>query len=587
MKYQSWGWRGLAMAVALSSAQAQAVRFNEIEVGSYLNEPLKARVQLRNGTPEELASLVPSLASANAFRAAGIDRSDTLANLTFYLGPQRKYLYIESNQPIREPFLLFLIRADWRGGSLTREYALLLDPPGAGTAARFELPDTAVAQVKPFLANPEVIANTPKAKPAAPEPEATPIETVAATATNVTEIIVKSGDTLSKIAKQYFDPALAPSADAFMDALFALNPKAFIRGDINLIRAGAAIQLPSLPDVPAATGPTQVAENPSLVEEIAVVESPDSDLTLITDNGIVEDAEAQFLRQRIQELELQLAQMQANNASRDDVGQLIAAQTGVALTPLAADSTPVTEPSDAIGPIAPVVQAPSVQPEVAAAEPAQKTGPAPVETIAPVISQALQAPASTPWYSQYQWFLAGGAALLLGLLAWVGLRRRSTQAEPEFEPEEAWEEEPVRSEPQLSVVPKPVKAAMTITAADKAEQALIYTAYGNAEKAMRLLQDGVESDEDDADFTLIKTLARISKAHDPDSFDVLVNDQIAQHPERVELIQFLSGIAGQDLAPTPIAQSETLSADYTDTIVLSGDQLDTIEFTLDIDDTKN
>ena len=53
------------------------------------------------------------------------------------------------------------------------------------------------------------------------------------------EVLVRSGDTLTRIAQRYFTPGAAPSVDNFVQALFDLNPQAFIDGNINLLRAGA------------------------------------------------------------------------------------------------------------------------------------------------------------------------------------------------------------------------------------------------------------------------------------------------------------------------------------------------------------
>ena len=563
MKYQQWVWRGLALATACMASNAQAVRFQEIQLGSYLNEPLKARIEINRATADELDSLVPSLASANAFQAAGIERSDTLANLTFTLGPDRQYLYVQSDEAIREPFLLFLLRADWQGGSLTREYAMLLDPPGSDTAVRFPLPDRSTAKVKPFLANPELIAKTPRARPdPTPKPLASEPASAADAASALGQVIVRSGDSLSKIARQYFDPALAPSMDEFMNALFRLNPQAFIDGDLNLIRAGATLNLPGLPASPKATPGGVIAQQPDPVEEIAVVELPASDLTLVTDNGIVEDVEAQFLRQRIQELELQLAQMQANNASRTEVGQLIASQTGAALVPLTApDHTP---PSKTVT-LAPVATVPTPVAQAVTVTPTQPT---------------------QPWFLDTRgWMLGGGIAVLMLLLA---IRRRLRNPPPVDRDTEMdhWDTLDLTAEPSVDAVPT-AKPSPQVSTRDLAEQALLMAAYGQATPAISLLENGIERAQDDADHTLVKALARICKSADPDAFDALVDHQVAHHPDRTALIQFLSGIAGQNLAIPEAAQGTENDQDLDESIVLGSEELDMIEFTLDIDEPKN
>ena len=575
----------IALAVALGMGSAHAVRLNDIEVGSYLNEPLQARIKLTRAQASDLASLVPSLASREAFQAAGIERTNTLANLTFTLGPNREYLYIQSDEPVREPFLLFLMRADWDGGSTTREYAMLLDLPGTGTAADFEIPSALQADVvKPFLANPEIVKNTPQPKV---EPEPAPV--VAAPTPEVgevTEIVVKSGDSLSRIARRYFDPAVAPSASDFAEALFELNPQAFIRGDINLLRAGVTLQIPELPQPAETSAPTQIAEAPSLVEEIAVVEAPNAQLTLLNDNGIVDDVESQFLRQRIQELELQLAQMQSQSASREDLGALIAAETGSALQPLSQEEqpsisgVPVVQPltpdavvETAVAPVAPVATPTATSPA--------KTGPA----IAPVaVTEPTRSAPQPSLFTQWKYLIAGILVLILAGGAWL-LRRKQSEDDV-LELDDAFEPEPV---PVAQTATKPVvMAAPRLATQDRSEEALLMTAYGHSAQAIELLTDSIEKQQDDDQHTLVRTLARITKASDPDAFAVLMHDQMAQHPERNALHQFLSELAGQPLESAASATATEQDYSYTDDIILGGEgELDTIEFTLELDEGKN
>ena len=225
------------MALMSTLGAAHAVRLHDIEVASYLNEPLKARIKISQAIGK---TLIPSLASQRAFNAAGIERTRTLSDLSFTVGPDNQYIYVESSAPIREPFLLFLLRADHEQGHSTREIATLLDLPGTTELAQFEIP-AAIAKdaVKPFIANPAL-------KPTVPAQRVEDAPTVAATESLVTdldaakEVLVRSGDTLTRIAQRYFTPGAAPSVDNFVQALFNLNPQAFIDGNINLLRAGAS-----------------------------------------------------------------------------------------------------------------------------------------------------------------------------------------------------------------------------------------------------------------------------------------------------------------------------------------------------------
>ena len=126
---------GLLMALALLvflPASVSSLGLGEIRLNSYLNEPLDAEVTITTASPEELDSLKVAVASEEAFDRFGIDRPAFLRNLTFDVETASNggaTLRIRSPEPVIEPFLTFLIEADWAGGRLLREYTVLLDPP--------------------------------------------------------------------------------------------------------------------------------------------------------------------------------------------------------------------------------------------------------------------------------------------------------------------------------------------------------------------------------------------------------------------------------------------------------------------------
>ena len=126
---------GLLMALALLvflPASVSSLGLGEIRLNSYLNEPLDAEVTITTASPEELDSLKVAVASEEAFDRFGIERPAFLRDLTFDVETASNggaTLRIRSPDPVIEPFLTFLIEADWAGGRLLREYTVLLDPP--------------------------------------------------------------------------------------------------------------------------------------------------------------------------------------------------------------------------------------------------------------------------------------------------------------------------------------------------------------------------------------------------------------------------------------------------------------------------
>ena len=122
---------------------AAALGLGNIELHSALNQPLDARIRLLSPTRAEIQSLKVGLADNDAFERAGIDRPFILSHLRFEIvtnnhGPD--YVHITTKDPVREPFLNFLVEADWSNGRLYREYTVLLDPPLYNPDARQIVP---------------------------------------------------------------------------------------------------------------------------------------------------------------------------------------------------------------------------------------------------------------------------------------------------------------------------------------------------------------------------------------------------------------------------------------------------------------
>ena len=81
-------WRATALAVAtavllgVSASDASALALGRITVQSALGEPLRAEIDIPEINAEELASLRATIASPEAFRAAGLDYNPALATVS-------------------------------------------------------------------------------------------------------------------------------------------------------------------------------------------------------------------------------------------------------------------------------------------------------------------------------------------------------------------------------------------------------------------------------------------------------------------------------------------------------------------------
>jgi pilus assembly protein FimV len=278
-----------AAALSLAASSAHAAGLGKINVLSALGQPLNAEieiVQLQQGEDDGLVARLPAL---DAFTAAGIDPSAVLTSvrLSIQRRNNRPYVKVTSLQPVDDPFLEMLIELQWNGGRLVREYTVLLDPPEyksqqqALAAAAAAKPTPAPAPEMKPQPKPEPTPEAPKPEAAAaaaaaaaataaaepkaePAPEAkpeakaegepkieaqplpaapvapTPAAVAAAPATTMYE--VKKGDTLSKIAGQNLPAGV--TLNQMLIAIYRTNPDAFIRDNINLVKAGHILNIP-------------------------------------------------------------------------------------------------------------------------------------------------------------------------------------------------------------------------------------------------------------------------------------------------------------------------------------------------------
>jgi len=242
-----------------------ALGMGEIKLNSSLNEPLDAEIQLLNiGDLSELEMLV-GLGSREDFKAAGVERLFLLTDLRFKVdmsAPGNPVLRVTSRKPIREPYLDFLLELQWPSGRLLREYTLLLDLPVYATER------ASAKKIKAASASPQP---KPQQAPAAASPR--PSSQVAPSNTNGGEYRVTPGDTAWGIAKK-----IKPDNASIMQSLAAVkqsNPHAFINGNINLLKQGAVLRLPSSADI-SQLSPQQVNEQVDFSPESAIAEKKPS-----------------------------------------------------------------------------------------------------------------------------------------------------------------------------------------------------------------------------------------------------------------------------------------------------------------------
>jgi pilus assembly protein FimV len=247
-----------AAALCLATQGAWALGLGRLQVQSALGEALRAEIDVTSLTPEEASNLQVKVASPDAYKAAGVDYNAVLPATKVTLERRtdgRPYLRLTSDRGVQEPFVDVILEINWSTGRLTREYTLLFDPP---TMARAPAPSTAPAMAAatpspapaPARATPVPAARPPSAEPASkPEPRA--VATAPRNAAPATqagpesgdEYRVRQGDTLSRIASR--TQRTGVSLDQMLVALYRANPQAFIGENMNRLKSGVVLAVPS------------------------------------------------------------------------------------------------------------------------------------------------------------------------------------------------------------------------------------------------------------------------------------------------------------------------------------------------------
>ena len=275
---KSHRWQKTAIAAAavalfgLSATGAMALSLGRITVLSALGEPLRAEIDVPDINAEEAASLKAAIAGPDAFTAAGLEYNPAMSGVQTSLQRRadgRAFIRLSSERPINEPFVDMILETSWSSGRIVRDYTMLFDPPVTRKATPAPtLAQTAPAATPPASATQATSTAAPAASPAVESArpakpgkpaKSTPVtaaraadkvpaekpksEAPAAPTDGADRITVKTGDTASKIAAR-IKPA-GVSLDQMLVALLRANPDAFVKENINRVRTGAVMSVPS------------------------------------------------------------------------------------------------------------------------------------------------------------------------------------------------------------------------------------------------------------------------------------------------------------------------------------------------------
>ncbi len=453
------------MAVlGLWGTHASALSLGRIAVLSALGEPLRAEIDIPDITADEADSLKTSVASPEAFRAAGVDYNPVMGGLQISLQKRadgRSFLRISSDRAINDPYVDLILEASWSSGRIVRDYTMLFDPPNlrqpqavTPTAPQISSPAparTAPAAAPSATAPATAVPATPRGRPPLARPAVEPVAKPAPVPGGK-QVNVKTGDSASKIAAANRLPGV--SLDQMLVAMLRTNPDAFINGNVNRLRSGAVVTLPGTEEAQATSADeahqiivaqskdfnefrrklagsaplSQVAgadrrasgKIEAQVEEKKTATAAPDKLTLskgavqgkVSEDKIAQERSAKEAANRAEELSKNIAELSKLSAAAS-VPSPAASAPQVAPEPAAVASAPAAE-APAAAASAPQLAASA--PAAAASAPAKRTpvvAPAPMPVEQPgLLDEILDNP-----------LMPGAAAGLIALLAGLGIYR--------------------------------------------------------------------------------------------------------------------------------------------------------------------
>ena len=198
------------------SGSVNALVLDSIEVQSNLYEPLAAKISVSELSAGITDDLVVALASREAHQAAGIVYDEILGELEFFLDSsnQSSFIRVHTDRALSLPFIRFLVQLTSGEQQVFRDYTIMLDP-------------VVISNPEPIMMGSGIIAvNLPLLYPG---DRFGPVE---------------RGDTLMQIARS-IEASSVITVKQKMVALIDENPDAFIDGNMNLMRQGAILRIPS------------------------------------------------------------------------------------------------------------------------------------------------------------------------------------------------------------------------------------------------------------------------------------------------------------------------------------------------------
>ncbi|MEH6457422.1 MAG: LysM peptidoglycan-binding domain-containing protein [Cocleimonas sp.] len=234
------------------------LNLGEISSSSFLNQPFKGVIPFLFTSYENSKDLNVKLAPQSIFNEIGAEKHPILSSLNFQITQQnnKPVILISSNQPIQLPFLNFVLEIQGPRGVVYQDYTVLLDPESKQvTTPEADYIDFNQSEVIETVGS-QAIENGNQAAAFSSEEllainGALLLANLSSQSQSVTtqslKYRVKTGDSLSIIAQKQGNNSA--SVKTMSRLIFQKNPSAFIRSDVNKIKKGALLILPTASEI--------------------------------------------------------------------------------------------------------------------------------------------------------------------------------------------------------------------------------------------------------------------------------------------------------------------------------------------------
>jgi len=256
--------------LATLASHAMALQLGRPQIQSKLGEPLKLEVQVSDLSAQEAQEFQANLANATVYQAAKIGRVAGLDNVRITLVRKGDDLYLlqfQGAEAISDPYVDLLLEFRWASGRAYRNLGFPLSNGQAPEPTAVASNDSAPANNLPPLPmdKPAPVAVPPRPAPlpspakepaAKAEPKPKPKSDKPVAKKPDSGVLTKAGDTIEVVQGDTAGQLMMThsvggdvSLDQMLMSLLRNNPKAFVDNNVNRLRAGALITLPTEEDV--------------------------------------------------------------------------------------------------------------------------------------------------------------------------------------------------------------------------------------------------------------------------------------------------------------------------------------------------